>query len=46
VPKLDGVDELLNIPLDEECLQKLLSGDEPDDVAMVRCLTLSLKYRL
>lgn len=36
VPKLEGVDELLNIPLDEECLQKLLSGDEPDDVAMVR----------
>lgn len=36
VPKLEGVDELLNLPLDEECLQKLLSGDEPDDVTMVR----------
>lgn len=27
VPKLDGVDELLHMPLDEDCLQKLLSGD-------------------
>ena len=31
VPKLEGVDELLNIPLDEECLQRLLSGDCLDD---------------
>ncbi|CAL8471109.1 g10651 [Coccomyxa elongata] len=33
VPKLEGVDELLNIPLDEECLQRLLSGDELDEDA-------------
>lgn len=31
VPKLEGVDELLNMPLDEECLQRLLSGDGLDD---------------
>lgn len=41
VPKLDGVDELLNTPLDEECLQRLLSGDELDeDAAAVRVPSL------
>lgn len=31
VPKLEGVDELLSMPLDEECLQRLLSGEGLDE---------------
>lgn len=31
VPKLDGIEELLNMPLDEDCLEKLLSRDDADD---------------
>ena len=33
-PQLSGADELLDIPLDEDCFQQLLSGDSPqvDDV--------------
>ena len=30
-PQLSGADELLDIPLDEDCLQRLLSGDLPQD---------------
>ena len=30
-PQLSGADELLDIPLDEDCLQRLLSGDSPQD---------------
>jgi len=30
-PQLSGVDELLDIPLDEDCLQRLLSGNLADD---------------
>ena len=31
VPKLEGVDELLHLPLDEDCLQKLLSGADLEE---------------
>jgi hypothetical protein len=31
VPKLEGMDELLHLPLDEDCLQKLLAGDADMD---------------
>ena len=30
-PQLSGVDELLDMPLDEDCLQRLLSGNLADD---------------
>ena len=30
-PQLSGADELLDIPLDEDCLQRLLSGNSPQD---------------
>ena len=30
-PQLSGADELLDIPLDEDCLQRLLSGDSLQD---------------
>ena len=39
-PQLSGADELLDIPLDEDCLQRLLSGDVADDMhakVKVRC---------
>lgn len=39
-PQLSGADELLDIPLDEDCLQRLLSGDVADDTrakVKVRC---------
>ena len=32
VPKLEGIEELLNMPLDEDCLEKLLSRDDADEI--------------
>lgn len=30
-PQLSGADELLDIPLDEDCLHRLISGDLQED---------------
>ena len=41
-PQLSGADELLDIPLDEDCLQRLLSNDLAED----GCTTLGVQLPL
>ena len=40
VPRLEGVEELLNIPLDEDCLHRLLSGADHMDHFPTSSVTL------
>ena len=41
-PQLSGADELLDIPLDEDCLQRLLSNDLAED----SCTKLKVRFGL